>query len=309
MNSEKIFKYTLLSSGILLFILAAGIMFTLFQNSLPSIQEYGLGFIFSPEWNPTEGRENYGALPFIVGTLLTSLIALILTAPFSFSISVFLGEYYKKGIVSKVLKSLVELLAGIPSVVYGFWGFYAVRGIILDLGLNDQGYGIFTASIVLAVMIIPYASSISTEVISMVPSDLKEAAYAMGATRFEVIRYVVLSQASSGIFASLILALGRALGETMAVTMVIGNRNEIPSSIFDMGNTMASLIANQFGEAEGLKLTALIEIGLLLFIITGIVNLFGRYIMKRFGPYSPSKKIKMKKVKKGNIKFKKGIRV
>ena len=304
MNSERIFKISLLSSGILLFILAIGIMGTLFNGAIPSIQEYGLGFIFSPEWNPTEDRENYGALPFIIGTLLTSLIALILTAPFSFSISVFLGEYYKKGVISKILKSLVELLAGIPSVVYGFWGVYAVREIIIELGLNDQGYGIFTASIVLSVMIIPYASSISTEVISMVPSDLKEAAYAMGATRFEVIRYVVLPQASSGIFASLILALGRALGETMAVTMVIGNRNEIPGSIFDMGNTMASLIANQFGEAEGLKLTALIEIGLLLFVITGIVNLFGRYIMKRFGPYNLSKKSKMKKVKKGFLRFK-----
>ena len=304
MNSEKIFKISLLSSGILLFILALGIMGTLFNGAIPSIHEYGLGFIFSPEWNPSDGRENYGALPFITGTLLTSLIALILTAPFSFSISVFLGEYYKKGVVSKILKSLVELLAGIPSVVYGFWGFYAVREIIVELGLNEQGYGIFTASIVLAVMIIPYASSISTEVISMIPSDLKEAAYAMGATRFEVIRYVILPQASSGIFASLILALGRALGETMAVTMVIGNRNEIPNGIFDMGNTMASLIANQFGEAEGLKLTALIEIGLLLFIITGIVNLLGRYIMKKFGPYSPSKKSKMKRVKKGLLRFK-----
>jgi len=308
MNSEKVFKISLLTSGILLFILAAGIVATLFDGAIPSIKEYGLGFIFSPEWNPTEDRENYGALPFIIGTLLTSFIALVLTAPFSFSISVFLGEYYKTGVISKILKSLVELLAGIPSVVYGFWGFYAVRGIVIDLGLNEQGYGIFTASIVLAVMIIPYASSISTEVISMVPSDLKEAAYAMGATRFEVIRFVVLPQASSGIFASLILALGRALGETMAVTMVIGNMNEVPSSIFDMGNTMASLIANQFGEAEGLKLTALIEIGLLLFIITGIVNLFGRYIMKKFGPYSPSRKKKVKKVKEGKIKFKVGIR-
>ncbi|PID26379.1 MAG: phosphate ABC transporter permease subunit PstC [Candidatus Cloacimonadota bacterium] len=282
MNNEKVFKIFLLTSGIAVFLLTIGILFTLFSNSIPAIKEYGLGFIFSGDWNPTEGRESYGAMPFIVGTLLTSFIALFITFPFAFSISIFLGEYYRSSKVSKALKGLVELLAGIPSVVYGFWGFYTIKPIISSLGLNSQGYGIFTASILLAVMIIPYASSISTEIISMVSKDLKEAAYSLGSTHFEVIRYIIIPKASSGIFASLILALGRALGETMAVTMVIGNQNSIPSSIFDMGNTMASLIANQFGEADGIKLYSLIYVGLLLFIITAIVNLIGRLVMEKF---------------------------
>ncbi len=282
MNNEKTFKTFLLTSGIGIFLLVIGVLFTLFSNSIPAIKEYGLGFIANANWDPTEGRESYGALPFIIGTLLTSFIALVLTFPFAFSISVFLGEYYRSSKVSQILKGLVELLAGIPSVVYGFFGFYTIKPIIVSLGLNSQGYGIFTASIILAVMIIPYASSISTEVISMVSKDLKEAAYSLGSTHFEVIRYIIIPKASSGIFASLILALGRALGETMAVTMVIGNKNDIPTSIFDMGNTMSSLIANQFGEAEGLKLHSLIYIGLLLFVITGIVNLIGRFIIEKF---------------------------
>ncbi len=282
MNNEKRFKIVLLLSGIAIFLLGLGIFITLFANSIPAIKEYGLSFIFSKEWDPTENSEAYGALPFIIGTLSTSLLALLFTFPFAFSIALFLGEYYKSNKISKILKTLVELLAGVPSVVYGFWGFYTIRPLITSLGFSPQGYGIFTASIILAIMIIPYASSISTEVITMVAKDLKEAAYSLGATRFEVIKNVIVPKASSGIFAGLILALGRALGETMAVTMVIGNKNEIPTSIFDMGNTMSSLIANQFGEADGLKLHSLIYIALLLFIITGLVNLIGRLIIEKF---------------------------
>ena len=180
-----------------------------------------------------------------------------------------------------MLRSLVDLLAGIPSVVYGLWGFYTIKPLVVYFGLNAQGYGIFTSSVVLAVMIIPFAASLSTEVISMVPNDLKEAGFSLGATNMEVIRNVVVPTSISGIFAGFILALGRALGETMAVTMLIGNSNRVPTSIFDMGNTMASLIANQFGEAEGIKLHSLIEIGLLLFLITGVVNFIGKYVMKR----------------------------
>lgn len=281
MTNEKKFNTFLICSASLIVITGLGIIVTLFIKSLPSIQEYGIGFLFSSEWNPTEGRENYGALPFIIGTLLTSFIALFITFPFSLSISLFLGEYYRNGRFSKVLKAMIELLAGIPSVVYGLWGFYAIKPMISYLGLNPQGFGIFTASLVLAIMIIPYASSLGSEVISMVPSNLKEAAYSLGASRYEVVRHVIIPNASSGIFAGYILAFGRALGETMAVTMLIGNSNKLPTSIFDLGNTMASLIANQFGEAEDLKYTSLIEIGLILFIMTGIINLMGRYIMKK----------------------------
>jgi len=282
MNSERLFKYLLKASASIILLIAAGICITLFINSTDSIKEYGLSFIYSSEWNPTEGRESYGALPFIIGTLLSSLLAIVITFPFAISISLFIGEYYKKGKLPQVISSIVELLAGIPSVVYGLWGFYTIKPIIVWLGLNPQGFGIFTSSIILAIMIIPYASSLGSEVIAMVPSELKEAAYSLGATRYEVVKDVILPQAGSGIFAGFILALGRALGETMAVTMLIGNSNNIPTSIFDLGNKMASLIANQFGEADGLKLSSLIEIGLLLFIMTGIVNMLGKLIMRKF---------------------------
>jgi len=282
MKSERLFQYFLKLGGVLILMVAIGIVTTLIAGSIPTFKEFGLGFIFSSDWNPTEGRESYGALPFIIGTIVTSILALILTFPFAFSIALFLGEYFKKGRMSSILKSMIDLLAGIPSVVYGLWGFYTIKPIIVELGLNAQGFGIFTSAFVLAIMIIPYASSISAEVINMVPSNLKEAAYSLGATRFEVVKNVIIPNAGSGIFAGFILAFGRAIGETMAVTMLIGNSNNIPTNLFDLGNTMASLIANQFGEAEGLKYTSLVAMGLLLFVITGILNLIGKMVMRKF---------------------------
>ena len=175
--------------------------------------------------------------------------------PLSFSASLFIAEYFRGKPLAKVLSTMVDLLAGIPSIVYGLWGFYVVRPLLVDLGWTSQGFGIFTAGVILAIMIIPYATSLSNEIIAMIPKDLKEAAYSLGATRMEVIFYVIIPNAKSGIVASYILALGRALGETMAVTMLIGNANVIPKGLFDTGNTMASVIANQFGEADGLKLS------------------------------------------------------
>ena len=161
-------------------------------------------------------------------------------------------------------------------------GFYVIRPVIVDLGLSSQGFGILTASVVLAIMVIPYAASLSSEFISMVSRELKEGAYSLGGTRLDVIRRVVFPVAGSGIFASYVLALGRALGETMAVTMLIGNTNLIPTGLTATGNTMASVIANQFGEADGLKLSSLVAIGLLLFIITAVINLIGRLILRKF---------------------------
>jgi len=281
MKSEKLFQYFLKSGGILILMMAVGIVVTLVMGSLPAFKEFGLGFIFSSEWNPTEGRESYGALPFIIGTIVTSILALLMTFPFAFSIALFLGEYFKEGRMASILKSMIDLLAGIPSVVYGLWGFYTIKPLVVEMGLSAQGFGIFTSSFVLAIMIIPYASSLSAEVISMVPSSLKEAAYSLGATRYEVVKNVIIPNAGSGISAGFILAFGRAIGETMAVTMLIGNSNEIPTHLFDIGNTMASLIANQFGEAEGLKYTSLVAMGLLLFVITGILNLLGKMIMNK----------------------------
>ncbi len=281
-NSEKITRIILILASLLIVLVSSGIILTLMTGSIPIFKEYGINFIFSSEWNPTEGREEYGALPFIVGTVVTSIIALIICIPLAFSTSLFIGEYFRGTRLASVVGTMVDMLAGIPSIVYGLWGFYVLRPFIINLGLSSQGYGIFTAGIILAIMIVPYATSITTEIIKMVSTDLKEAAYSLGATRRDVIFKVIIPNARSGIFTSYILAFGRALGETMAVTMLIGNTNLIPKGLFDTGNTMASVIANQFGEAEGLKLSALIGIGLLLFVITGIINGIGKLIIKHF---------------------------
>jgi len=281
MNSDKITKAVLFSVSILILLLAAGMLYSLVGGSLPAFKTFGLRFIISGEWDPTYGREKYGALPFIVGTLITSFAALLISLPLSFSTSLFLGEYFRGTRVARILGILVDLLAGIPSIVYGLWGFYVLRPLLIDLGFGGQGFGIFTASLILAIMIIPYATSLSNEIIGMVPNDLKEAAYSLGATRLEVITTVTIPAARSGIIAGYILSFGRALGETMAVTMLIGNTNLVPDSLFDTGNTMASVIANQFGEADGLKLSSLIAIGLLLFLMTGVINAIGKLIIKK----------------------------
>lgn len=282
MNGDKLTKALLFVSSLIILLLSAGIVLSLAGGAIPAFKEYGPGFITSTVWNPTSGSEEYGAMSFIAGTVITSILALVICIPMAFSTSLFISEYYKGTRTAGILRSLVDLLAGIPSIVYGFWGFYALRPFLISTGLTDQGFGVFTASVVLAIMIVPYATSLSTEIISMVPADLKEAAYSLGATRREVIFNVVIPSARSGIVASFILALGRALGETMAVTMLIGNANMIPKGLFAPGNTMASVIANQFGEADGLKMSALIAIGLLLFVITALVNAAGKIIIRRF---------------------------
>ena len=281
MNSDKITKIILFSVSFIILILAGGIVFSLVGGAIPSFKVFGFGFITSSHWDPTEGRENYGALPFIAGTLITSFAALIISFPLSFATSLFLGEYYRNTRVAKVLGTMVDLLAGIPSIVYGLWGFYVLRPFLINIGFENQGFGVFTSSLVLAIMIIPYATSLSNEIIMMVPNELKEAAYSLGATKSEVIINVIVPSARSGIIAGYILSFGRALGETMAVTMLIGNANVIPDGFFSTGNTMASVIANQFGEADGLKLSSLIAIGLLLFLITGIINATGKFIIKK----------------------------
>src|SRR5690554_232918 len=281
MNSEKVTRNILQAGSLIILLLAGGMIYSLVEGSIPAFKAFGFSFIVSDEWNPRSGEEKYGALPFIAGTILTSVLALLISLPFSFSTSLFLGEYYKGTRLSKILGTLVDLLAGIPSIVYGLWGFYVLRPFLTDLGAPNQGFGVFTASLILAIMIIPFTTSLSNEIIGMVPSELKEAAYSLGATRSEVVFNVIVPSARSGIFAGYILAFGRALGETMAVTMLIGNSNIIPDGLFGTGNTMASLIANQFGEAGGLKLSALIAIGLLLFIMTGIINTLGKLVINK----------------------------
>ena len=281
MNSDRITRAVLLLSSLIILLVAAGMIYSLVEGSIAAFKSFGFKFIFSNSWNPTRGKEDYGALPFIVGTIITSVTALLISLPMSSAASLFLGEYFRGTRMAKIIGTMVDLLAGIPSIVYGLWGFYVLRPVLIALGLPNQGFGIFTASIILAVMIIPYATSLSTEIITMVPNELKEAAYSLGATRLEVIFSVIIPNARSGIIAGYILSFGRALGETMAVTMLIGNANRIPGGFFGTGNTMASVIANQFGEADGLKLSSLIAIGLLLFLITGIINSIGKLIIRK----------------------------
>ena len=281
-NSEKVTKFVLFVASLIIVLISAGMVLSLTNGAIPAFKEFGLQFVFSEEWNPTEGREEYGAMPFIAGTIYTSIIALLICLPLSFSTALFIGEYFRGSRMANIVGSMVDMLAGIPSIVYGLWGFYVLRPLIVDLGFNAQGYGIFTSGLILAIMIIPYATSISTEIFKMVPNELKEAAYSLGATRIDMIFSVLIPNSSSGIVTSYILAFGRAIGETMAVTMLIGNTNVIPKGLFETGNTMASVIANQFGEADGLKLSSLIAIALLLFLITGIINGIGKLIIKRF---------------------------
>lgn len=280
--NDKLFKVILLIAALVIPVVCGGVIYALINDANEAFQHFGfLDFIASDDWDYTAGEEQYGALPFITGTLLTTLLALIFCIPFSLPVSLFVGEYFKGKKIASVLSTVTDLLAGIPSIIYGLWGFYTLRPIIMSLNISPQGSGILTASLVLAIMIIPYAASLSSEFIKMVPNDLKEGAYSLGATRMEVIRKVVFPIAGSGVFSSYILAIGRALGETMTVTMLIGNTNQLPDSITSTGNSMASIIANQFGEADGLRFSSLIAIGLILFLITALINMIGKILIKR----------------------------
>ena len=280
--NDKLYKVLLFIVALIMPIVCGGVVYALVTDAYDAFEHFGFfRFLTSSEWSYTEGAEQYGALPFITGTLMTTLLALVFCIPFSLPVALFVGEYFRDSRIAAVLSTVVDLLAGIPSIIYGLWGFYTLRPIIMALGISPQGSGILTASLVLAIMIIPYASSLSAEFIKMVPNDLKEGAYSLGATRLEVVRNVVFPVAGSGIFSSYVLAIGRALGETMTVTMLIGNTNDMPNSITATGNSMASIIANQFGEADGLRLSSLIAIGLILFLITAIINMVGKIMIKR----------------------------
>lgn len=282
---EFLFRKTLTFSAVLIILLLGSMFVTLLLSSMPSIKALGLRFFYGSTWDPVV--DQYGALPFLIGTLLTSALSLLIAVPFALAVGLFLGEYYPNGWLSSIFKNGVELLAGIPSVIFGFWGIFTivpfVRNLEMSLGVPPYGVGILSASILLSIMIIPYSASLIRLVITMVPADLKEAAYALGATRFEVIRYVIIPNIRSGLFAGILLSLGRALGETMAVTMLIGNTVDIPKSLFDTGNTMASVIANEFTEATGhIYFSALIETGLFLFVVTSVLNIIGVKIIKKF---------------------------
>lgn len=279
--NDKLYRITLYVAALIMPMVCGGVVYALVTDAYEAFEHFGfLKFLTSSEWSYTEGSEQYGALPFITGTLMTTLLALVFCIPFSLPVALFVGEYFKGTKVASVLSTVTDLLAGIPSIIYGLWGFYTLRPIIMELNISPQGSGILTASLVLAIMIVPYAASLSAEFVKMVPNELKEGAYSLGATRAEVVRNVVFPVAGSGIFSSYVLAIGRALGETMTVTMLIGNTNNIPESITSTGNSMASIIANQFGEADDLRLSSLIAIGLILFLITAFINMIGKIMIK-----------------------------
>jgi phosphate transport system permease protein len=284
-RTEAAFKRFLVVIALAMMVIAIAIFITLVSHSIPSFKTLGAGFFWGRTWDPVS--DVYGALPFLLGTLLTSFIALIISVPFSYAIAIYLGEYKTRGWLSGLLKNIVELVAAVPSVIYGFWALVVlvpiVRNIETKVGAPPYGVGILSASLILAIMIIPYAASLGRELIRLVPSALKEGAYSLGATRFEVLRHVILPQTRSGLLAGLLLSLGRALGETMAVTMVIGNTSALPNSIFSPANTMASVIANEFTEADRtVYLSALIELGLVLFVVTVVINIIGKLIIKQF---------------------------
>jgi phosphate transport system permease protein len=262
----------------------------------PSIAHSGWRFIIGRDWNPV--RDSFGALPFIYGTLVSSLLALAISVPISLGVAIFLTELAPAWMRAPV-SFLVELLAAVPSVVYGLWGIFALAPFLRNhlepfLGKTlgflplfqgpHQGFGMLAGGIILAIMITPTISSVSREVLRAVPDTLREGAFALGSTRWEALRYAILPYARSGIIGAIILGLGRALGETMAITMVIGNRADISTSLFAPGYTMASVIANEFTEATGdVYLGALAEIGLLLFAVTLLLNIIARLLVWRVG--------------------------
>jgi len=283
-KSEKAFRGLLNVAGFLLITVVCAILVTLVWQSGPVFQALGLKFYWSSTWNPVDNI--FGALPFLLGTLITSFTALIISIPFSIAVAILLGEYFPTGAFSNFMRSIIDLIAAIPSVIFGFWGFFVlvplIRVLQIKLGVMPNGVGLFSASLVLAVMIIPYAASLGISMIKMVPSELKEGAYALGATRWEVLRHIILPFSKSGLFAGIMLSLGRAIGETMAVTMVVGNASDLPKSIFSTGNTMASVIANEFGAApDPIYVSALIQMGLFLFLVTFVINLIGKTVIKR----------------------------
>ena len=264
------------------------------RASTLSLSTFGLGFIVSRDWDPV--RNLFGALPFIYGTLVSSLLALLIAVPVAFGVALFLTEL-SPAWLRQPLAFLVELLAAVPSVVYGLWGIFALAPFLRDnvepvlaksLGFlpffsgPHQGYGMLAGGIILAIMILPTIASVSREVLRAVPDAFREGAMALGATQWESLRDVILPFARSGLIGAIILGLGRALGETMAITMVIGNRAEISTSLFAPSYTMASVIANEFTEATGdLYLSALAEIGLLLFVVTLLLNIVARLLVWR----------------------------
>jgi len=275
--------------------LAAVILYQLAIGAAPAFRAFGPGFVLRSTWDPV--RDQFGAFPFIAGTLLTSAMALLIALPVSTGIAVFLAEYAPSWLRDP-LSFLVELLAAVPSVVYGLWGIFVLAPVMHDVvdpaieasplgwlpffGTPFLGLNMLTASVVLAIMVIPIVAALSREVLLAVPVSQREAALALGMTRWESIRHAVLAYGKAGVFGAAILGLGRALGETMAVTMLIGNQPKATLDFFQPGYTMSAVIANEFAEATGgLQLSSLVAIGLVLFVLSFVVNVGARLLVRR----------------------------
>jgi phosphate transport system permease protein len=296
---DLLFRLATRFFAFLVLLLLAGIIVSLLAGSLPALRAFGPGFLTSPQWNPV--TEQFGALVPIVGTLTTSLIALLIGIPVSFGIALFLTELSPIW-MRRPLGTAIELLAAIPSIIYGMWGLFvfapafaqlqpwltATLGAIPLVGILFQGppmgIGVLTAGIILAIMVIPFIAAVMRDVFEVVPSVLKESAYALGSTTWEVVWNVVLPYTKVGVMGGIMLGLGRALGETMAVTFVIGNAHKLNLSLMMPGNSIASALANEFTEAVGdLYSSALIELGLILFLITFVVLALSKMLLLRLG--------------------------
>jgi phosphate transport system permease protein len=290
--ADRGFRALIVMSAMSVLAIVVLIAWQLIAHSQLSLKQFGVKFFYTSDWDPVSGQ--FGALPFVFGTLASSLLALVIAVPLSVAAAVFITEMSPRWLKSP-LSFLMELLAAIPSVIYGLWAIFILAPLLRDyvepllgkyLGWTGlfsgpaYGIGMLAAGIILAIMIVPIVSSITREVMTAVPQQQREAVLALGATRWEMIRTGVLRNARTGIIGGVILGLGRALGETMAVTMIIGNRAEIAKSLFAPGYTMASVIANEFSEAtDNLYLSAIIEIGLALFLVTLIVNIIAQALV------------------------------
>jgi phosphate transport system permease protein len=295
---DRLFRLASLGSALLVLIVLAGILGSMIYGGLPAFREFGLGFITSSVWNVNE--DQYGAWVAIVGTLSTALIALVIGVPLSLGIAIFLTQLCPPWL-KRPVATTIELLAAVPSIIYGMWGLFVfaplfanyvqipVSNIVEGMPIigtilyarTPSGVGILTAGIILAIMIIPFIASIARDILDQIPSVLRESAYGIGCTTWEVVRNVLLPQAGVSIIGAVMLGLGRALGETMAVTFVVGNANRLSGSLFDPGSTIASRIANEFNEAIGLQLNALMALGCILFLVTFAVLVLARFLVSR----------------------------
>lgn len=290
--TDHVFMWSIYAASAIFGFIVLGLLAELVRGSLPSIHAFGLRFLWTSQWNPVTTQ--FGALPLIYGTVVSSLIAILLAGVVGILAAAFLADFAPRRI-AQPLSFMIELLAAVPSVVYGLWGLFVLAPFlrnVIDPFLQSKfgflpifsgpiyGVGLLTAGIILALMIVPTVTAISRDVIAAIPTDLREGSLSLGATKWETMRHVVLPAARAGIFGACVLALGRAIGETIATTMVIGNRPEIAASLFAPSYTLSSVIANEFTEATSdVYLSALLELGLLLFLVSILINGFAQLMM------------------------------